>query len=572
LSPPSRKDCILRCRQAQAGFQNGWLRRPLPPPPLLPPPVCVLAASLPHSPWGPHLSPPSRKDCILRCRQAQGTLLEWLAPPPAAAAAAAASAPGVCAGCQPAPQPMGAPPEPTVHERQRLQVHASSGRHPEWHCRRRCHCRRHRRRRRHRRCFRARSANLLSSHTSIQLAACSFRAPPTPCPAMPAPAPCHLTMLSSIVRCGQASRMAGTATRCRRHCRRRGRSRRLAHQPSTHSVGVLTLASTLAPLSAQDRQPDEVQTGLGWLRRRCDAAGVEAQPVCATASPRCLTCSQPASQPGRIGRIELAPPPRVPLGSEHTPTAAANAPVASPPARWVPAPRPWVVRSPPPEPTVQQRQHLEVQAGIHNGWRCRQRRRCPPPPLLPPVRPRWCACVLPACQPVHPISHRACQTHTVLAALTCSLLVLQAGSSWHADAAPPGSLFPRTSGAAHHQFCASLATPPRPSNHQAACSEADWASLSTHQAVNSSILGASLSTHQAVNSSILGACWLAGRQAGRQAELACPQTAALGRRGRRGCSQAPPHSQSCTQLPVPATPMCQCHRGCCPVCQEEGSI
>jgi hypothetical protein len=33
LSPPSRKDCILRCRQAQAGFQNGWLRRPLPPPP-----------------------------------------------------------------------------------------------------------------------------------------------------------------------------------------------------------------------------------------------------------------------------------------------------------------------------------------------------------------------------------------------------------------------------------------------------------------------------------------------------------------------------------------------------------
>ena len=270
--------------------------------------------------------------------------------------------------------------------------------------------------------------------------------------------------------------------------------------------------------------------------------------------------SQPASQPGRIGRIgriELAPPPRVPLGSEHTPTAAANAPVASPPARWVPAPRPWVVRSPPPEPTVQQRQHLEVQAGIHNGWRCRQRRRCPPPPLLPPVRPRWCACVLPACQPVHPISHRACQTHTVLAALTCSLLVLQAGSSWHADAAPPGSLFPRTSGAAHHQFCASLATPPRPSNHQAACSEADWASLSTHQAVNSSILGA---------------CWLAGRQAGRQAELACPQTEALGRRGRRGCSQAPPHSQSCTQLPVPATPMCQCHRGCCPVCQEEGSI
>ena len=297
LSPPSRKDCILRCRQAQAGFQNGWLRRPLPPPPLLPPPVCVLAASLPHSPWGPHLSPPSRKDCILRCRQAQGTLLEWLAPPPAAAAAAAASAPGVCAGCQPAPQPMGAPPEPTVHERQRLQVHASSGRHPEWHCRRRCHCRRHRRRRRHRRCFRARSANLLSSHPSIQLAACSFRAPPTPCPAMPAPAPCHLTMLSSIVRCGQASRMAGTATRCRRHCRRRGRSRRLAHQPSTHSVGVLTLASTLAPLSAQDRQPDEAQTGLGWLRRRCDAAGVEAQPVCATASPRCLTCSQPASQP-----------------------------------------------------------------------------------------------------------------------------------------------------------------------------------------------------------------------------------------------------------------------------------
>jgi hypothetical protein len=67
-------------------------------------------------------------------------------------------------------------------------------------------------------------------------------------------------------------------------------------------------------------------------------------------------------------------------GSGHTPwhaTAAANVPVASPPARWVPAPRPWAVRSPPPEPKVQQRQHLEVQAGIHNGWHHRQSRRCP---------------------------------------------------------------------------------------------------------------------------------------------------------------------------------------------------
>jgi hypothetical protein len=201
-------------------------------------------------------------------------------------------------------------------------------------------------------------------HLVTQLAACSFRAPPLPpagatgigahlvardcCRAQtshmqpagwlppcqgPQQSPPSKKDCTSIEVQAEASRMAGTAARGGR------RSASLPACPSTQ-LACHPISSTSSHLrEPQARLPQEVQAECSWLHRR--------------------------------GRR---------WGSGHTPwhaTAAANVPVASPPARWVPAPRPWAVRSPPPEPKVQQRQHLEVQAGIHNGWHHSQSRRCP---------------------------------------------------------------------------------------------------------------------------------------------------------------------------------------------------
>jgi hypothetical protein len=90
---------------------------------------------------------------------------------------------------------------------------------------------------------------------------------------------------------------------------------------------------------------------------------------------------------------------------------------------------------------------------------------------------------------------------------------------------------PADFGAAHHHVCASLATPPL--HPSAACSEAGYPAL-PHPSAR--------------QKQQFGACWQAGRAG------PCPQTAALGRRGRRGCSRALPRCQKrcCTQLAASA--------------------
>ena len=159
------------------------------------------------------------------------------------------------ASCLPAPQTMGAPPEPTVHERQRLQVHASSGRHPEWHCRRRRH------RRRHRRCFRARSANLLSSHPSIQLAACSFRAPPTPCPTQIPGQAVSRGACRGDLSPPPAPPASGHTSWC-------ATAAAPKHHTSSQLGGCPHVMGAPAEPTVQDRQHREVRAGIqnGWHR------------------------------------------------------------------------------------------------------------------------------------------------------------------------------------------------------------------------------------------------------------------------------------------------------------------
>jgi len=126
----------------------------------------MLAASLPHRPWGPPIQPTVKERLHLEVQAGSGRLPEWLAPPPAAAAAH--PHPHIASHAASWRHATGVSPEPSLLERQHLGM--QSGLHNAWHhrrCRRRC---RHRRccRRHCPRCCRARSAHL----PSIQWASC----------------------------------------------------------------------------------------------------------------------------------------------------------------------------------------------------------------------------------------------------------------------------------------------------------------------------------------------------------------------------------------------------------------